>query len=123
VPSGNERPEARESSGSRCESGAIAEFRGIVRSTENGVPISGIDYECHVSMAEAELDRIAREVVEKHDLDHLEIVHRIGFVSAGETSLYVRALARHRSAVFSAAQDAIDRIKQDVPIWKHPVPE
>ncbi len=102
-------------------SGAVVEFQGIVRDREDGSPIAGIDYECHLSMARVQLERIAGEVASFFQLRELVVLHRIGPVPAGEASLYVRAVSAHRREAFAAAAELIERLKRDVPIWKHPI--
>ena len=102
--------------------GAVVEFRGIVRGTEEGLAIRGIDYECHEEMAQHQLDRIARETASSHALSELIVLHRIGYVGVGEASLYVRATAAHRGEAFRAVIELIDLLKRDVPIWKHAIP-
>lgn len=101
-------------------SGAVVEFHGVVRGTEDGRAIAGIDYECHVDMARRQLERIAAETVAKFGLSDLLVQHRIGRIAVGEPSLYVRAEAAHRREAFTAVMELIERLKQDVPIWKHP---
>ena len=99
--------------------GSVVEFHGIVRGMEGTEPISAIDYECHVAMARVQLERIARRIAAAHDLSELRVLHRIGVVPAGETSLYLRAVSPHRAAAFAASQELIEELKRDVPIWKH----
>jgi molybdopterin synthase catalytic subunit len=101
-------------------SGAVLEFHGVVRRIEEDRPIAGIDYECHVEMATRQLERIAHEIQARHGLRDLVVLHRIGPVAVGEPSLYVRAETGHRTEAFAAVMELIDRLKQDVPIWKHP---
>ena len=101
--------------------GAVVEFQGIVRGIENGEPISAIDYECHVPMAEAQLDRIAGDVATSFGLAEMVVLHRIGIVPVGEASLYVRAEAAHRHEALAAVGEFIESLKRDVPIWKRPV--
>jgi molybdopterin synthase catalytic subunit len=100
--------------------GAVVEFQGIVRATENGREIAGIEYEAHADMAEHQLKEIARDAIEKFALSMAVVHHRVGFVPAGETSLLVRTGSGHRAAAFEASQWMIDQIKTRVPIWKHP---
>ncbi len=100
--------------------GAVVEFHGVVRNVEEGRPILGLDYECHEAMARRQLERIAVETAATHGLLDLVVLHRIGRVDAGEASLYVRAEASHRREAFAAVIELIDRLKQDVPIWKEP---
>ncbi|MBV9674553.1 MAG: molybdenum cofactor biosynthesis protein MoaE [Verrucomicrobia bacterium] len=101
--------------------GASVDFFGVVRAMEDSQPIRGIDYEAFTSMAEFQLKRLANEMRLSHRLGLVRIHHRIGFVPAGEPSLYVRVTATHRQAAFHGCSELVDRLKQIVPIWKHPV--
>jgi len=112
---------ARELGVAAGDCGAVVEFQGIVRGSEAGVPIAAIDYECHVEMAKAQLGRIAEHVASFYELAEFTVLHRIGTVPVGETSLYLRAVAPHRREAFGAAMELIERLKKDVPIWKHTV--
>lgn len=103
------------------DAGAVIEFHGVVRDREDGRPIRGIDYECHHEMALHQLRKIAEATAAAHGLLELTIIHRVGPVLAGEASLYVKAVASHRGEAFAGAADLIARLKQDVPIWKHPI--
>jgi molybdopterin synthase catalytic subunit len=105
----------------RGREGAVVEFQGIVREDEGGKPIRALEYECHVPMAQAQLERIASQVAAFYGLAELLVLHRIGAVPVGEASLYVRAVAVHRREAFAAALELIERLKRDVPIWKHAV--
>ena len=95
--------------------GALVDFFGVVRGTEDG-----IDYQAFVEMAEIELQRIAKTAREDFRLGLVLIHHRIGFVPAGEPSLFVRVTAPHRDAAFTGCQHIIEQLKARVPIWKHP---
>ncbi|MBD3162363.1 MAG: molybdenum cofactor biosynthesis protein MoaE [Candidatus Eisenbacteria bacterium] len=99
--------------------GAAVVFHGIVRGQENGARIEAIEYECHVAMARVQLERIARRIARAHALSELVVLHRIGVVPVGETSLYLCAVSPHRPSAFAAAQELIEELKRDVPIWKH----
>jgi molybdopterin synthase catalytic subunit len=99
--------------------GAVVEFRGIVRETEDGRPIRGIEYECHEAMARHQLEQIAARVASAFGLIDLIVIHRIGEIRVGEASLYLRATAPHRGEAFAAAAEMIAQLKRDVPIWKH----
>jgi molybdopterin synthase catalytic subunit len=105
---------------SRTE-GAVVDFFGVVRTIENERSIDGIEYEAFEAMAERQLALIADEARDRYGLVSVIIHHRIGFVPAGEASLFVRVSARHRRAAFEGSSQIIDRLKQAVPIWKHPV--
>jgi molybdopterin synthase catalytic subunit len=104
------------------EHGAVVDFFGVVRENENDTTISGLEYEAFVEMAEAELRRIAEETAQKFSLGAVIVHHRIGFVPAGEASLFVRVSARHRGAAFAGSQQLVELLKARVPIWKRPIP-
>jgi molybdopterin synthase catalytic subunit len=80
------------------------------------------EYEAFVEMAEAELGRISEEVAQKFSLGSVIVHHRIGFVPAGQASLFVRVSAHHRGAAFAGSQHLVELLKSRVPIWKHPIP-
>jgi molybdopterin synthase catalytic subunit len=101
-------------------SGAIVDFRGIVRKLEDGREIEGIDYEAHNEMAEHQMRLIANTAAEKFQLQRVVLHHRIGFVHAGETSLFLRVSSRHRGAGFEASKWIVEELKRKVPIWKKP---
>jgi molybdopterin synthase catalytic subunit len=105
---------------SRTE-GAVIDFFGVVRAIENDRMIDGIEYEAFESMAQRQLSLIADEARERYGLVSVIVHHRIGFVPAGEASLFVRVSARHRRAAFEGSSQIIERLKEAVPIWKHPV--
>jgi molybdopterin synthase catalytic subunit len=100
--------------------GALVDFFGVVRGVENGQPIDGIEYQAFVEMAEIELKRIAENARKDFMLGLVLVHHRIGFVPAGEPSLFVRVAAPHRDAAFAGCQHIIEQLKARVPIWKHP---
>jgi molybdopterin synthase catalytic subunit len=105
---------------SRTE-GAVIDFFGVVRTIENDRMIDGIEYETFEAMARRQLSLIAEEARDRYGLASVTVHHRIGFVPAGEASLFVRVTARHRRAAFEGSSQIIERLKEAVPIWKHPV--
>ena len=102
------------------EVGGVVDFWGVVRRTEEGEPISGIEYQAHRAMAEHQLRAISDEGVRNFSVMQLEVVHRIGFVAVGEASLLVRVCCKHRAEAFRACSWMVDELKKRVPIWKHP---
>jgi molybdopterin synthase catalytic subunit len=102
------------------DAGAIVDFFGTVRRLENEQEIDGIDYEAHKAMAEHQLGQIGEMAIEKFSLHKVVLHHRIGFVRAGETSLYLQVRAKHRGAGFEASKWIVDELKKKVPIWKRP---
>ena len=100
------------------ETGAEVEFRGIVRETEKGEAIGGLNYEAHVPMATRQIHRILNQLGGSWPCHAVWFIHRLGWVPVGEVSLYIRVQASHREAAFRFCMALIDLLKADVPIWK-----
>jgi molybdopterin synthase catalytic subunit len=100
--------------------GAVVVFWGVVRELEDGRKIEGIDYEAHQAMAEHQLQLVADAATEKFQLKKVMIHHRVGFVRAGEPSLFLQVWAEHRAAAFESSKWIVDELKKKVPIWKRP---
>jgi molybdopterin synthase catalytic subunit len=100
--------------------GAVVNFWGVVRPIEDGREIEGIDYEAHREMAKHQLTRIAEQAAERFGLKLVIVHHRIGFITVGEASLFLRVACPHRSEGFQASQWIVDELKTKVPIWKRP---
>ncbi len=101
--------------------GAIVDFWGIVRGREDGRAVSGIDYEAHPTMAQHQMELIAQAARAEFQLGEIILRHRVGFVAAGEASLFLRVASAHRGAAFAASQWMISELKKKVPIWKRPL--
>jgi molybdopterin synthase catalytic subunit len=100
--------------------GARVDFQGIVRGSEDGREIEGIDYEAHREMAEHQLKQIAEQAAIEFRLGSVIIHHRIGFVAVGEPSLLTRVCSGHREAAFQASRWIVEELKKKVTIWKRP---
>ena len=100
------------------ESGAIATFTGTTRETNNGRNVERLEYEAYEDLAVAEFERIADRVRERWDVRGVAIVHRVGVVPIGETSVAIAVSAPHRGEALEACQYAIDELKLVAPIWK-----
>ena len=99
--------------------GAVVDFSGVVRKLEgDGREIEGIEYECHTTMAEHQMRMIAEAAAQKFQLKQVLLHHRIGFVRAGEPSLFLRVSTAHRAAAFEASKWIVEELKKKVPIWK-----
>jgi MoaE-MoaD fusion protein len=98
--------------------GAVVTFEGTVRNHTKGRPTRCLDYECYESMALKMMARIGREIAAAHQVERVAMVHRLGRLLIGETSVAVIVTAPHRRAAFEAALEGIDRLKKVVPIWK-----
>jgi molybdopterin synthase catalytic subunit len=101
--------------------GASIDFWGVVRALEDGREISGIEYEAHQAMAEHQMETIAEAARSEFGLEKLILQHRIGFVPAGEASLFLRVASAHRGAAFEASAWIVAELKKKVPIWKRPL--
>jgi molybdopterin synthase catalytic subunit len=100
------------------EDGAIVIFEGIVRNHSRGRKTVYLEYEAYEPMAVRKLEEIGREAKEKFAIHHLGIIHRVGRLEIGETSVVIVVSAAHRSPAFAACHYALERLKQIVPIWK-----
>ncbi len=98
--------------------GAWLEFRGVVRGEENAQSISALEYEAYPEMAAREIRRLLEEISSRHPCLAARVVHRIGIIPVGETAIYVGIAASHRGEAIALLAEFMDRLKQDVPIWK-----
>src|ERR1039457_1098101 len=98
--------------------GAVVTFEGTVRNNTKGRATRCLDYECYESMALTVMARIGREIAAGYRVERVAMVHRLGRLLIGETSVAVIVTAPHRRAAFEAALEGIDRLKKAVPIWK-----
>lgn len=101
--------------------GADLRFHGVVRDSEDGRPISAIDYSAYRPMADRELEAIVAAMAAEHPDHRVAIYHRIGPVAAGEASLLIRVQTAHSAAAFEICREYLRRIKATVPVWKRPV--
>ena len=98
--------------------GAVVLFLGTTREFTHGRQTTSLDYECYPAMAEKKLRELEKIACEKWPLVGCAIVHRIGTVALGETSVAIAVSAPHRADAFAAGQWLIDTLKEVVPIWK-----
>lgn len=98
--------------------GAVVLFLGTVREMTGGRQTRSLTYECYAEMAERALADLETEATQRWSLSGCAIVHRLGELAVGQTSVAIAVSAAHREAAFEAAKWLIDRIKQVVPIWK-----
>jgi molybdopterin synthase catalytic subunit len=100
------------------DAGAIATFIGTTRAHSRGRDVVQLEYEAYEGMAEAEMERIATELVERHNLIAVAIHHRVGVVGIGGTSVVIAVSSAHRASALAACAEAIDTLKGTVPLWK-----
>ena len=98
--------------------GAVVTFLGATRDTSQDRKVLHLEYEAYRPMADKKLAEIVDEIRMRWRIDHMAISHRIGRLEIGEISLVVAVASPHRKEAFTACHEAVDRIKQIVPIWK-----
>jgi len=103
------------------EAGAIATFVGTTRVHSRGRTVTHLEYEAYEGMAEQEMESIATELRARYQLCEIAIHHRIGRVETGERSVVIAVSAPHRQDALAACKDAIDTLKERVPLWKKEV--
>jgi molybdopterin synthase catalytic subunit/molybdopterin converting factor small subunit len=103
------------------EAGAIATFAGTTRIHSRGRTVTHLDYEAYAGMAEQVMKEIATTLRQRYELCAVAIHHRIGRVGLGETSVVIAVSAPHRQDALAACKDAIDELKERVPLWKKEV--
>ena len=103
--------------------GGIATFTGTVRRQSRGREVLYLEYEAYAEMAEDVITQLAAELEDVHDLCGIAIHHRVGRVEIGEPSVVIAVSAPHRQDALAACREAIDRLKETVPLWKKEVYE
>ena len=101
--------------------GAVVNFLGVVRGSEEGKSISAIEYEAFERMVTHQFNLLFDEMEKRWPIESVRLVHRVGVVRVNEASLWVEIVAPHRGEAFAACQWLIDEMKRVVPIWKKPV--
>jgi molybdopterin converting factor subunit 1 len=102
----------------RPSNGAVIAFEGVTRNETGGRRVVHLEYEAHDSMASKVLAKVLEETAHRFGVRDLAVRHRIGRLEIGDVSLVVAVGSPHRREAYQAAQYAVDRIKQIVPIWK-----
>jgi molybdopterin synthase catalytic subunit len=103
--------------------GAIATFVGTTRIESRGRTVTHLDYEAYPGMAEKTMAALAADLENRYDLCKVAIAHRVGRVGIGETSVVIAVSAPHRADAIEACREAIDTLKETVPLWKKEVYE
>jgi len=98
--------------------GGVVTFSGQVRDQTRGRAVIQLEYEAYAPMAERVFAQIAAEAAAKWERSRMAIIHRVGLLRPGELAVVIAASAPHRAEAFDACRHAIERLKQDAPIWK-----
>jgi len=103
--------------------GATASFVGTVRAQSRGRQVVRLEYEAYEGMAENVMADLAEQLKERYDLCAIAITHRVGVCEIGDASVVIAVSAPHRQDALAACKDAIDALKETVPLWKKEVYE
>jgi molybdopterin synthase catalytic subunit/molybdopterin converting factor small subunit len=103
--------------------GAVATFTGTVRRESRGRTVHYLEYEAYDEMAVGVMEQLAAELRERYDVHAIAMHHRVGRVEIGEASVVIAVSAPHRQDALAACKDAIDQLKDTVPVWKKEVYE
>jgi MoaE-MoaD fusion protein len=102
----------------RGEDGAALVFEGVVRNQTRGRKTLYLDYEAYEAMALQQMESLAAQAVQQFQIRDVALVHRLGRLEIGETSVLIAVASAHRAAAFEACRWLIDTLKRTVPIWK-----
>jgi MoaE-MoaD fusion protein len=108
---------------SDARAGGIATFIGTTRIESRGRTVRYLEYEAYEGMAEKVMAELAAQLKAKYELCEVAIAHRVGRVGIGEPSVVIAVSAPHRADALAACKDAIDTLKESVPLWKKEVYE
>lgn len=100
------------------EDGAVVVFDGIVRNNSRGRQTLYLDYEAYEEMALKQMNELASVAITRFGVRHVTIVHRLGRLQIGETSVLIVVASAHRGQAYEASRWLIDTLKKTVPIWK-----
>jgi molybdopterin synthase catalytic subunit len=100
------------------KAGAIGTFTGIVRAQTKDMRTEFLEFEEYDGIARQKMDQICTELKRKEGIADILMHHRIGVIKAGEDIVYIVIAATHREQLFPVLQEALERLKAEVPIWK-----
>ncbi len=98
--------------------GALITFEGVVRDNSGGRRTLYLDYECYIPLALGQLERIGRDLLQRHPVHRIALVHRVGRLQIREASVSIVVAAAHRRPAYEASLEAINEVKSKVPVWK-----
>lgn len=100
------------------ECGGIGVFIGTVRNHHEGKAVQALKYTSYVPVAEKMIRQIEQEIQHKYGVSYVRVIHRIGALDIGEKAIIAIAYAAHRREAFAACEEAVERVKHEVPVWK-----
>lgn len=112
----NQADEIKKLTNNRTDIGAVATFTGLCRS--EGETLTALELEHYPGMAEAEIEKCAKQACERWPIDGMTVIHRFGKIEPGQQIVLVVATSRHRDAAFDGAHYVMDYLKSNAPFWK-----
>ena len=100
------------------ECGGIGIFQGTVRNHHEGRAVTALKYTSYTPVAEKMIRQIEQDIIQKYGVAYVRVIHRIGALDIGGTAIIAVAYAAHRREAFQACEEAVERVKHEVPIWK-----
>ncbi len=100
------------------ECGGVGIFVGTVRNHHEGKAVKALKYTAYAPVAEKMIRQIEQEIQAKYGVSYVRVVHRIGALAIGDTAIIAMAYAAHRREAFQACEEAVERVKHEVPVWK-----
>lgn len=98
--------------------GGIGIFIGTVRNHHEGQAVKALQYTSYAPIAEKMIRQIEQEIQQKHQVHYVRVIHRVGYLDIGEKAIIAIAYAEHRREAFAACEEAVERVKHEVPVWK-----
>lgn len=100
------------------ECGGIGIFIGTVRNHHEGKAVKALKYTAYAPVAEKMIRAIEQEIQAKYQVSYVRVIHRVGALEIGDTAIIAMAYAAHRREAFQACEEAVERVKHEVPVWK-----
>ena len=100
------------------ECGGIGIFVGTVRNHHEGKAVKALKYTAYAPVAEKMIRQIEKEIQAKYVVSYVRVIHRVGALDSGEKAIIAIAYAAHRREAFAACEEAVERVKHEVPVWK-----
>lgn len=100
------------------ECGGIGVFIGTVRNHHEGKAVKALKYTAYAPVAEKMIRQIEQQIQQKYAVSYVRVIHRIGALNIGEKAIIAIAYAAHRGEAFDACEEAVERVKHEVPVWK-----
>ena len=100
------------------ECGGVGVFIGTVRNHHEGKAVKALKYTAYAPVSEKMIRQIEQEIQAKYNVSYVRVIHRIGALDIGEKAIIAIAYAAHRREAFAACEEAVERVKHEVPVWK-----